>query len=162
MRLRLCASILRDRSEGCGSAETARRGGDSNPRCSCPHTGFRNQPDQPLRHLSLNAIPVGLADDRAADSATPGLSSQAAAPLPWFQHIRPTPGGFREAKRNPQPRRGKGDASRLAQAPPEGDDFKVRQSRPKRARYLRRRSASFDEPRRAREAAKRRRPAAAD
>ena len=29
-----------------------RRGGDSNPRYSCPYTGFRNQPIRPLWHLS--------------------------------------------------------------------------------------------------------------
>ena len=30
-----------------------RRGGDSNPRYSDEHTGFRNQLDKPLRHLSI-------------------------------------------------------------------------------------------------------------
>ncbi len=34
------------------SIQKERRGGDSNPRYDCSHTGFRNQPDQPLRHLS--------------------------------------------------------------------------------------------------------------
>jgi hypothetical protein len=29
-----------------------RRGRDSNPRYTCVHTGFRDRPDRPLRHLS--------------------------------------------------------------------------------------------------------------
>ena len=33
-------------------AKSERRGRDSNPRYSCEHTGFRNQLDKPLRHLS--------------------------------------------------------------------------------------------------------------
>ena len=36
-----------------GNADN-RRGGDSNPRCGKPHTGFRNQPLQPLGHLSIH------------------------------------------------------------------------------------------------------------
>ena len=33
-------------------ASFKRRGRDSNPRYGYPHTGFRNRPDRPLRHLS--------------------------------------------------------------------------------------------------------------
>ncbi len=33
-----------------------RRGGDSNPRYGCPHTGFRNQLLQPLGHLSRSFL----------------------------------------------------------------------------------------------------------
>gem|GEM_PF-5145713 len=36
-----------------------RRGGDSNPRYGYPHTGFRNQPLQPLGHLSDSSRRLG-------------------------------------------------------------------------------------------------------
>src|SRR5882762_417723 len=32
----------------------SRTGWDSNPRCPCGHTGFRDRPFQPLTHLSIN------------------------------------------------------------------------------------------------------------
>jgi hypothetical protein len=41
-----------------GSA-SERRGRDSNPRWSFPHTGFRDQHNRPLCHLSLNGGPFG-------------------------------------------------------------------------------------------------------
>ncbi len=41
--------VLFLRVTGC---QEERRGRDSNPRYTCVHTGFRDRPDRPLRHLS--------------------------------------------------------------------------------------------------------------
>ncbi len=55
-----------------------RRGGDSNPRYSHPHTGFRNQPLQPLGHLSVEAFgAVTLGKSRTLGSAPYGLGRDA-------------------------------------------------------------------------------------
>ncbi len=49
------------------SSDQSRRGGDSNPRYAFAHTGFRNQLDQPLRHLSNR----GFRERRPASIAGP-------------------------------------------------------------------------------------------
>jgi len=55
-----------------------RRGGDSNPRYSYPHTGFRNQPLQPLGHLSqitfvsASTVPVNAGGDIIAGKNNAG------------------------------------------------------------------------------------------
>ena len=66
---------------GCQRHEK-RRGGDSNPRYDCSHTGFRNQPDQPLRHLSYLLMPMN-------------LRSQGLRGRPLFRFIGVPPTGVR-------------------------------------------------------------------
>ena len=48
-----------------------RRGGDSNPRYPCGHTGFRDRPNQPLWHLSERLLAVDFYDLTAYASSCP-------------------------------------------------------------------------------------------
>ncbi len=52
------------RKIGISCTSKQRRGGDSNPRYPFEHTGFRNQPHQPLGHLSRKRRIVSIAKNR--------------------------------------------------------------------------------------------------
>ena len=51
----ICGSTSKKTRSRAGNG-VERRGGDSNPRCSYPHTRFPSVPDRPLRHLSNQGV----------------------------------------------------------------------------------------------------------
>ena len=51
----ICGSTSKKPRSRAGNG-VERRGGDSNPRCSYPHTRFPSVPDRPLRHLSNQGV----------------------------------------------------------------------------------------------------------
>ena len=72
-----------------------RRGGDSNPRYSHPHTGFRNQPLQPLGHLSVKAFgAIVFGESRTLGSAPYSLVPDATR-FPLSVEVTPPAGRLR-------------------------------------------------------------------